>query len=123
MPGFTKKEKKNKSPFGRKRKKEFFFFFNTFNKEMLLSTLLTKYGWLIANVPEILHSCYRWKSWLEGLSPLDVMNLKMNVSGFRHHRRLIEGEFDSHEPEIEEFDCLVEIHRRLVVELSLRLTS
>ena len=89
---------------------------------MLLSTLLTKYGWLITNVPEILHSRHNWKFWLEGLSPLDVMNLKMNVSGFRHHRRLIEGEFDRHEHETEGFDCLVEIHRRLV-ELSLRLTS
>ena len=75
-----------------KRKKSFLFFLfeKITNKEMLLSTLLTKYGWLITNVPEILHSRHNWKFWFEGLSPLDVMNLKINVSGFRHHRRLIE---------------------------------
>ena len=54
---------------------------------MLLNTLLTP------NVPEILHSRYRWKSWL------DVMNLRMNISGTRHHMHLIQDEFDNHEPE------------------------
>ena len=90
---------------------------------MLLSTLETKYRWLITNVPEILHhNRYRWESWFRGLSPLDIANLRMNISGIIHHRHLMEDEFDNHNPETEEFDCLIEIHTRLV-ELSLRLTS
>ena len=92
-------------------------------KDMLLNTLLTKYRWLIANVPETLHhNRYRWESCLRGLSPLDIANLRMNISAIIHHRHLIEDEFDNHDPETEEFDCLCEIHYRLV-ELSLRLTS
>ena len=89
---------------------------------MLLNVLLTKYGWLITRVSEILHSYHRWKSWLEGLAPLDIMDLRKNISGIRHYRYLIEDEFDNHNPGTEEFDCLCEIHYRLV-ELSLRLTS
>ena len=46
----------------------------------------------------------------------------MNITGIRHFKHMIGDEFDNYEPESEEFDCLIEIHTRLV-ELSLRLTS
>ena len=62
------------------------------------------------------------EAWFEGLTPLSVMDLRMNITGIRHSRHMIEDEFDNYEPESEEFDCLIEIHTRLV-ELSLRLTS
>ena len=76
---------------------------------MLLSTLVTKYRWLITNVPETLHhNRYRWESWLRGLSPHDIANLTINIGGIIHHRHLIEDECDN--PETEEFDCLIEIH-------------
>ena len=86
---------------------------------MLLNILVIKYRWLITNVSEILHSRYSWKSWLDGLSAYDILNLRMNISGIRHYKHLIEDGFDNHDPE--EFDCLCEIHY-LLVELSLRLT-
>ena len=50
------------------------------------------------------------------------MDLRMNITGIRHSRHMIEDEFDNYEPESEEFDCLNKIYTRLV-ELSLRLTS
>ena len=89
---------------------------------MLLSTIVTKYGWLITNVPQILHPHYLWKSWFDGQTSLNVMNLRMNITGIRHSRHMIEEEFDNYAPESEEFECLCEIHTRLV-ELSLRLMS
>ena len=89
---------------------------------MLLNVLLTRYAWLITNVPQILHSHYRWKTWFEGLTPLNVMDLRMNITEIRHSRYMIEDEFDNYAPESEEFECLCEIHYRLV-ELSFRLTS
>ena len=60
--------------------------------------------------------------WLDGLTLPNVANLRMNITGIRHSRHMIEEEFDNYEPESEEFDCICEIHTRLV-ELSLRLTS
>ena len=89
---------------------------------MLLNVLLTRYAWLITNVPQILHSHYRWKTWFEGLTPLNVMDLRMNITEIRHSRYMIEDEFDNYAPESEEFQGLCEIHYRLV-ELSFRLTS
>ena len=60
--------------------------------------------------------------WFDGLTPLNVANLRMNITGIRQSRHMIEEEFDNYEPESEEFYCICEIHTRLV-ELSLRLTS
>ena len=68
---------------------------------MLLNALVTKYAWLITNVPQILYSRYRWKSWLDDLSAYDILNLRMNISGIRHYKHLIEDEFDNHDPEPE----------------------
>ena len=87
---------------------------------MLLNTLLTKYGWLITNVPQILHSDPLWKSWFDNLSEYDILNLKMNISGIKYSRDTIVDEYDNYDPNSDEFECLCKIHYRLV-ELLLRL--
>ena len=88
--------------------------------KMLLNTLLTKYGWIITNVPQILHSDPFWKSWLNNLSENDILNLKMNISGMKYSRDAIVDEFDNYDLDSDEFDCFCKIHCRLV-ELLLRL--
>ena len=89
---------------------------------MLLNVLLTRYAWLITNVPEILHSCYSWEFSLDNLSEYDILNRKMNVSGIKHSRDMIIDEYDNYDPRSKEFDCLCKIHGRLIKLLS-RLTS
>ena len=86
---------------------------------MLLNTLLTKYGWLITSVPQILHSHPLWKSWFNELSGDNFLNLKNNRGVILHHANMIVDEFDNHDPETEEFECLCEIHSRLVERLLL----
>ena len=91
---------------------------------MLLNVLLTRYAWLITDVPEILHSCYSWEFWLDNLSEYDILNLKMNVSGIKHSRDMIIDEYDNYDPCSKEFDCLCKIHGRLIESRLLsRLTS
>ena len=89
---------------------------------MLLNVLLAKYGWVITNVPQILHSRPLWKSWFNNLSEYDISNLRMNVSGIKHSRGMLVDEYDSYDPRSEEFECLCKIHGRLI-ELLFRLTS
>ena len=81
---------------------------------MFLDILLTKYRWLITNVPQVLHSHYNWKLWFDGLTSINIADLRMNISGIMHSRYMIEDEFDNHEPGSEEFDCLIDIHNRLI---------
>ena len=89
---------------------------------MLLDTLQTRYGRMITNVPQILHSHPLWKYWFAKLSEYDILNLKMNVSGIKHFRDMIIDEYDNYDPYSEEFECLCKIHGRLI-ELLLRVTS
>ena len=88
--------------------------------KMFLNILLTKYGWLITNVPKILHSDPLWKFWLDNLSEHAIFNMKMNVSGIKNSRDFVIDEFDNYDPDSDEFECLCKIHYRLV-ELLLRL--
>ena len=81
---------------------------------MLLDILLTKCRWLITNVPQILHSHYRWKLWFDGLSSLDIVNFRMNITGIEQSLSMIEDEFDNYNPWSEEFECLLDIHTRLI---------
>ena len=81
---------------------------------MLLDILLTKHRWLITNIPQVLHSHYRWKLWFDGLSCIDIANFRMNITGIEHSKYMIEVEFDNYDPWSEEFDCLIDIHTRLV---------
>ena len=55
-----------------------------------------------------------WKSWFDNLSEYDILNLKMNISGIKYSRDAIVDEFDNYDPKSEEFECLFEIHSRLV---------
>ena len=89
---------------------------------MLLNVLVTKYAWLITNVPQILHSHPLWKSWFDDLSKNDTLNLKMKISGIKHSRDMIIDEYGNYDPYSEEFECLCKIRGRLI-ELLLRLTS
>ena len=47
------------------------------------------------------------------------MYLKNNKSVIRHYMNMIVDEFENHGPETEEFECLCEIHSRLVERLLL----
>ena len=67
-------------------------------RKMLLNTLLTNYGWLITNVPHILHSDPLWKSWFDNLTEHDILSLKMNISGIKYSRDAIVDEFDNYDP-------------------------
>lgn len=69
--------------------------------------ILTKYRWLATNVPEVLNYYgYRWESWLKNLTELDKMDLRMNITGIKHYRYLIE---DS-----DEFEYFIGVHTHLV---------
>ena len=81
---------------------------------MPLDELLTKYNWLITNVPQVLHSPYDFDCWLNGLSSYDLMNFRMNISGIEQSKSMIEDEFDNYQPWTEEFECLLDIHTRLI---------
>ena len=81
---------------------------------MLLDILLTKYRWLITNVPQILHSHYRWKLWFDGLSSYDLINFRMNATGIEQSKYMIEDGFDNYNPWSEGFECLLDIHTRRV---------
>ena len=81
---------------------------------MELNILLTKYSWLMTNVPHILHSHYDWNRWLNGLSSYDLTNFRMNVSGMEQSKDMIEDKFDNYQPWTEEFECLLDIHMRLI---------
>ena len=81
---------------------------------MFLNILLTKYRWLITNVPQILHSHHRWKLWFDGLTPINIMDLRINITGIERSRYMIEDEFGNYEPGSEEFEGLIDIHTRLV---------
>ena len=84
--------------------------------------ILTKYRWLVTNVPETLYrNCYRWESWLRDLTFLDISNLRMNITGLKHYRYLIEDKFDNYEPRSEGFEFLIDVHTHLV-ELLFRFT-
>ena len=73
---------------------------------MFLNILLTKYGWLITNVPKILHIDPLWKFWLDNLSEHTIFNMKMNVSGIKNSRDFVIDEFDNYDPVSDEFECL-----------------
>ena len=77
---------------------------------MLLNTLLTKYGWLITNIPKILHSDTHWKSYLDNLWEYAILNPKMNISGIKHSRDMMVDEFDNYDPDSDELNCLCKIH-------------
>ena len=81
---------------------------------MLLDILLTKYSWLITNVPEILHSHYDFNRWLNNLTSYDLANFRMNISGIKQSKYVIEDEFDNYDPWTEEFECLIGIHTHLI---------
>ena len=58
-----------------------------FSHKILLTTLLTKYGWLVTSVPQILHSYPLWKSWFNELSGYDFLYLKDNKSVIKYYRQ------------------------------------
>lgn len=89
---------------------------------MLLDILLTRHRWLITNVPQVLHFQHSWELWFNGLSSLDIVNLRMNITGIEYSKYMIEDEIDNYDPESEEFDCLIDIHTRLI-NLLFRLTN
>ena len=81
---------------------------------MLLNVLLTKYRWLITNVPEVLHSHHDFERWLNNLTPYDLANFRMNVSGIEQSKAMVEDELDNYSPWTEEFECLLDLHTHLI---------
>ena len=82
---------------------------------MLLDVLLTKYNWLITNVPEVLLSNYDFDRWVSNLTPYELANFRMNVSGIEQSKSMVEDEIDNYAPETEEFERLIGLHTRLIM--------
>ena len=53
-------------------------------------------------------------AWFNELSGYDFLYLKDNKSVIKYYWDMIVDEFDNHDPETKEYECLCEIHSRLL---------
>lgn len=88
-----------------------------------LDYLTLEHGWLLTNIPQVLHGEEMLESRYQGLSELDILDLKMNVSGISlSYEKVLDG-MDDYGYGSEEITCLSIILERLNYILTLTETG